>query len=544
MMKKYITILILTLTIAGSSCKKDFLSLEKNPNTPTVATPNLLLSGALRNTAGIVNNATANSTGNFGFYTMYAAWAGYISWSTSYQPNTALEQYQITTSSYDIWTPLYLNLSNYNALMATSPGANFTGIAKIMTAFDYEALVDNYNNVPYSEALQGTKNLTPKYDNGSLIYDDLLKQIDAAIAMIQKDIANVAAGKGGDANPGKSDIVYGGKMANWLKFANTLKLRIALRQSNISAKTAALKAAVAATASIGYIDASTAGVCNPGYTNSDLGGGQQSPLVIAYGLTASGSSSGVNATYQANAYGAHFYGQHNDPRLIQVYSPTATKNAANATSLTDASVDSVTSAPGVAVVSSPFGSNNPPRGIIAPADKPANMNASKYGPGVLKGATMNANIISAAESLFLQAEGVAAGYIPSGNAQALYNAGILASFVDDLVPNAATAAATYIAQPSVAYPVGADFATQQTAIITQKWAALNLYGAFEAFNEMRRTGIPNVPTSVYPGANAPNQITRIPYPFIEFSTNANNVGAQPNINDPKYFFTNKIFWAK
>jgi len=536
-MKKYITILILTLTIAGSSCKKDFLSLEKNPNVPSVASPQLLLSGALRQTAGIVNNATANSTGNFGYYTMYAGWSGYISWSTGYQANTAFEQYVITTSTYDIWTPLYLNLSNYNALIGASAGANFTGIAKIMTVFNFEALVDNYNNVPYSQALKGTKNLTPAYDNGSVIYDDLMKQLDAAIVMIQK------AGTG-DANPGKSDIMYGGNMTNWLKFANTLKLRLALRQSNISAKTAALKAAVAATASIGYIDGTNGAVVNPGYTNSDLGGGQQSPLYIAYGLTASGGSSGVNATYQANAYAAHFYGSNNDPRLVQVYSATTTANAANATSITDGSVDSVSSAKGIAVVSSPFGSSNPPKGIVPPATKSANMGPSKYGPGVLKSPTMNANVMSSAEALFLQAEGVAAGYIPTGSAQALYNAGILASFVDDLVPNAATAAATYIAQPQIAYPTGGTFAQQQTAIITQKWAALNLYGAFEAFNEMRRTGIPNVPTSIYPGANAPNQVTRIPYPFVEFSTNAANVGAQPNINDPKYIFTNKIFWAK
>ena len=128
-----------------------------------------------------------------------------------------------------------------------------------MTVFDYQQLVDNYNNVPYSQALQGTKKSNPAYDNGSAIYDDLLKQLDAAIALIQGAPTT-------DANPGVADIMYGGNMTNWLKFANTLKLRLALRQSNVAAKTAALKAAVAATASLGYIDASISALVNPGYT--------------------------------------------------------------------------------------------------------------------------------------------------------------------------------------------------------------------------------------------------------------------------------------
>ncbi|MDB5133776.1 MAG: hypothetical protein JWP37_379, partial [Mucilaginibacter sp.] len=213
----------------------------------------------------------------------------------------------------------------------------------------------------------------------------------------------------------------------------------------------------------------------------------------------------------------------------------------NATGLTNASVDSVAYNSKWVVVSSPFGSNSPPQGIVPPATKAANMGPSKFGPGVLKTPTAGANLLSSAEALFLQAEGVARGYIVTGDAAALYNAGIAASFTDDLVASPASAAATYAAQPSVAYPVGGALNAQIKAIIVQKWAALNLYGAFEAFNEYRRTGYPdNIPLSVYSGANAPNQITRIPYPFIEYSTNAANVAAQGTIG----IFTSQIFWAK
>ncbi len=519
--------MFLMFAIALSSCKKDFLSLETNPNTPSVSSPNLLLSGALKTSAGIING---------GGYVMYANWVGYLSHSTSFQVNVALEQYQFTTSTYDLWTPLYLNIANYNALLKSDAGPNYNGIAKIMIVYNYQQLVDNYNNVPYSQAIQGADMLSPAYDSGSAIYDDLMKQLDAAIVILQAAPATAA-------NPGSADIMYKGKMINWIKFANTLKLRLAIRQSNVTAKAVALKSAVAATSSIGYLDATNPALVNPGYANVDASGGQQSPLVLNYGVTAAGASQANNSQYQANAYATNFYSKNNDPRLLTVYKPSITVGVTKAASVKNGTVDTLAGVPGVGIVGTPFGGSTPPNGIVPPktaeADR-SNLAVSKFGVGVLKGATMNATIMSAAEALFLQAEGVASGLI-SGNAKTLYDAGIAASFADDLVPNAAAAAATYSAQTAIAYPVGASLEVQKKAIITQKWAALNPYGAFEAFNELRRTGYPdNIPLSIYPGANAPNQVTRIFYPFVEYQTNSDNVAAQGTIDK----FTSKIFWAK
>jgi len=500
-MKKYISIIIVTLTLAGSSCKKDYLELSQNPNVPTVTTPQLALSGALKATADITNGLSNSGVGSP--YVAYNAWMGYMSWSTGFQPNVALLSYQITTATYDAWTNNYLNLANYNALLDPANGPNFQAIAKIMIAFDFEALVDNYNNVPYTQALKGTKVLNPTYDNGSAIYDDLMKQLDAAIVLINGASASAL-------NPGKSDIMYGGNMTNWVKFANTLKLRLALRQVNVSAKTGALQAAVTATASLGYLDASNPAVVNPGYLNSDATGGQESPLWRNYGFTQNGGSQANNSQYQANTYGAKSLSANNDPRSLVVYLPTN----------------------GV-VISSAFGQTTPPTGGTP----------SIAGPGVLKSATMNANIMTSAEALFLEAEGAQRGYIP-GDPTALYNAGITASFVDDGLT--AAQATTYYSQAAIAYPaaaaaVGTIDPTQLQAIIGQKWKALAIYGGFEAFNEFRRTGYPNdIPLSIYPGANPPNQVTRIPYPAVEYKTNAANVAAQGTIN----VFTSKIFWAK
>jgi len=497
-MKKYLSIIFATLTLAGSSCKKDYLELSTNPNQPVTTTPKLALTGALKITADITNNV---GPGGLGSYVNYACWMGYLSWSTSYQPNIALLSYQITSASYDYWTPLYLNIANYNALKASTTNPYYQSIAEIMIAFDYEALVDNYNNVPYTEALQGTKNLNPKYDKGSAIYDDLLKRVDAAIAAIQA--AQKAAVP--PAAPGTEDIMYKGDMTKWLKFANTLKLRLALRQSNVAGKTSALKAAVAATQSIGYIDATSPATVNPGYLNSDATGGQQSPLWRNYGTTQNGGAQTNKNQYQANSYGATVLTSNSDVRGFAVY--TTTSGAISATAL---------------------GVTQPP--AVAP---------SKVGSGLLKSATMDAVIMSASEGLFLQAEGVKSGYITTGGLSAanLYNAGISASYADLGLTTAQ--ANTYIAANP--YPAAGTDAQQEQAIITEKWKALAIYGAFEAFNEFRRTGYPNnIPLSVYPGANPPNQVTRIPYPSVEYQTNAANVAGEGTIS----VFTSKIFWAK
>jgi hypothetical protein len=523
MMKKYISTIFILLTIAGSSCKKGYLDLTNNPNVPSVASPNLLLSGALKTTADIVNGPD---------YAMYTCWVGYMSWSTGFQANLQLEEYQFTTSNYQaVWTDNYLNVSNYNALLGSTTEPNYQAIANIMMAYEFEALVDNYNNVPYSAALQGSKNLNPKYDTGQSIYLSLMKQLDAAISMIQK--APAAA-----ANPGTADIMYGGNMTNWIKFANTLKLRLAIRESTSSATAAdyaTLSAAVKATTALGYIDNTIPATVNPGYANIDADGGQQTPLERNWGVSQTGGAETDKSEYQANSYMAKFFGDNHDPRLVEVYSASTTTDAATATNVQPGGL--VTVQNGIPIVSTTFGYNLPPFGTIDGA--PGAIIVSLVGPGVLQSPTQNAVIMSSAEALFLQAEGAAKGLIP-GTAATFYNAGIASSFEADAVPDADNAAAAYAAQPAIAYPTGGSLESQVKAIITQKWAALAIYGSLEAFNENRRTGYPAVPTSIFPSTNAPNQIARIFYPFLEYETNAANVAAEGTIDK----FSSKIFWAK
>jgi hypothetical protein len=527
-MKKFLTTIVILLTIAGSSCKKGFLDLTANPNTPSTASPALLLSGALKTSADIVNGPD---------YAMYACWVGYMSWSTGFQANVQLEEYQFTNSDYQaVWDNNYANLSNYAALEATNSGPDYQAIAEIMSVYEWEELVDNYNNVPYTSALKGAADLTPTYQTGESIYLDLMKRLDAAITLINPASASAL-------NPGAADVMFGGNMTSWAQFANTLKLRLALRESESTDATvqtdyATLSAAVKTTSALGYLSSTNPALVNPGYLFSDANGGQETPLDRWWGVTQTGGAETGKSEYQANTYMAHFFAVNNDPRLIEVYSASPNTEAYTVTGLQPgAEVDYQVDATGdtISIVSTVFGKNTPPFGTIGSAA--GAIPVSVVGPGVLQSPTQAAAILSAPESLFLQAEGAARGLI-SGDPAALYNAGIAASFSYFNVSSGLSAAA-YAAQPAIAYPSGGTVEQQVQAIITQKWAALAVFGAFEAWNEYRRTGYPNVPTSIYPAAPA-TQVTRIFYPFIEFETNEQNVQAQGAINQ----FTSKIFWAK
>ncbi len=102
---------------------------------------------------------------------------------------------------------------------------NQIALLEIWAVYAWHVLVDQFGNIPYTEALMGDENSTPVYDDALTIYLDLIDRLDAAIADL-----DAAYGSFGDA-----DLLYGGDPALWKKFAASLKLRIALRLSDVPA---------------------------------------------------------------------------------------------------------------------------------------------------------------------------------------------------------------------------------------------------------------------------------------------------------------------
>ena len=511
MKRKHISIIAIVFAFGIAGCKKNYLDLETNPNQPSVTTPQLSLTSAEVAAAKIVQTD----------YNEYGVWLGYWTTSGNYVPNPDINEYNITNGSFATgaigsttifaWDDLYLNLANLNALQnltaADATLGNFEAIAMILKAYDFEQLVDNYNDVPYSQAFNATI-VAPAYDKGSVIYEALGKQLDAAIALINKTASNSLA-----ISPGSADAAFAGDMTGWKKFANSLKLRLALRVYT-KTPTDPLVTDLSSTASEGYLDGTTQAAVNPGYIQANSGAGisQESPFYGDYGFDVNNNPTSNNVYYRANQYAVSYYLDNNDPRAAACYSPTAATGA---------------------IQGNVFGDT---RTTLQ------NPNTSAVGPGLLQSATQNAVIFSGAESLFLQAEALQDGLgITAGasfaTAQAAYEAGITASFVS--LGLTAAQATAYYSQTSA--NVGwASSSNKEQAIITQKWAALNGWSNLEAYNEYRRTGYPALPSSIDPAAVGNTLPSRIFYPTTELTSNTANVAKEGTLNQ----FTSKIFWAK
>ncbi len=121
------------------------------------------------------------------------------------------------------WEGLYSAIANLNVIIQRGPEENrfvYAGIAKILKAYTFSMLVDVYGDVPYSEFNKFEEGITqPKFDKGSDIYPELFKMIDEGIADINNTTPNAS-------KPGNDDYIYKGNTTNWIKAANTIKLKL------------------------------------------------------------------------------------------------------------------------------------------------------------------------------------------------------------------------------------------------------------------------------------------------------------------------------
>ncbi len=146
----------------------------------------------------------------------------------------AFEKYLIQSADVNnLW--VFLNATHLNDIeviirRATETGSpHYSGVAKMMKAYIYQLMVDAWGNVPFSEAQQTTANLFPKYDDGAQVYKDIIRLLDEGIAEVNSATSALS--------PGANSTIYTGafatRKANWIKFANTLKLRVYLHYSKL-----------------------------------------------------------------------------------------------------------------------------------------------------------------------------------------------------------------------------------------------------------------------------------------------------------------------
>ena len=213
---------MLTSIILVTGCGKEWLDVNKDPNNPESANAELVFP------AGVVS--IASQVG--GYYALAGGfWSQYFAQSNAANQYKELDQYNPTSADFNgQWREMYAGaLSDLQYVLTEAEAAeNWTYylMGTVMQAYGFTVMVDFYDNVPYFEAFQGAslENFNPVYDNGDVIYADLLTRIDAALEKGETELTD---------GQKESDNVFGGDYQSWVDFANTLKLKMYLRDIQV-----------------------------------------------------------------------------------------------------------------------------------------------------------------------------------------------------------------------------------------------------------------------------------------------------------------------
>lgn len=494
------------LIFALASCRKDWLNVNTNPNALPSSTPDYTFAAGANRVAATLG---PNELGEY--------WSGHWTQSSTYILSNTIFAYQFNNTNFDYYSGYYdiLKDLDYAIQGATGTLSYFGGTSRVLKAYVMQILVDLYGNVPYTDALKGTGSLAPKFDDQKAIYEDLIKVLDTAITILKANplISNYAG----------SDIVFGSSVSTaptrWIQFANSLKMRILIRQSRIPGRDAYIIAEInkAAATTEGFLPNGVDVGVNPGYVASS---GKMNPFYETWGYNAAGGAQSLaryprpttflfnsliatNDTFRMKRIAYPKGGQGVNPEIISNY------------------------------VGVPFGVSS---GYLS-------QNTSYVGPSQIVKGEFNRPMIlmTNAESQFLLAE-AKQRYGASVNlpltAQAYYEQGVKESFrITGTTAVYGAGAATTLLTSGLDLADWSASPDKLKAIWMQKWIALTNYSGLEAWSEYRRTNFPVTPSSLATAVNAPRPL-RLFYPQAELASNGENVTAQGAID----VFTTRLFW--
>ena len=218
---RYLFILIGSLWV--SSCELTDLDINEDPNNPSEASLNLLLSNALlRGSEEFSDDINAN----------LHSFVGILA-------EQGVDGFALTNSSYNTdWQDLYFGpLKDVQEIIniAQEQGNNpyYLGIGKILKAYYFSLMVELWGDIPYSEALNANADEIikyPAYDDDTQIYQDLMALVDEGIASLNENSVVQVEG----------DPIYGGSLAQWIKMGKSLKLRMMINSRLVQDHRAAI----------------------------------------------------------------------------------------------------------------------------------------------------------------------------------------------------------------------------------------------------------------------------------------------------------------
>jgi Starch-binding associating with outer membrane len=505
-MKQNKLILIVGIALFFSSCKKTYLDVNTNPNTLTSSTPDYVFTSGVNRAASILS---PNETGEY--------WSGHWTQSSTYIYDAARFSYNFNNTNFNFWDTWYDVLEDFQYVLDNADAKGlpmFKGPAKVMKAYLMQQIVDCYGNAPYTDAFKGSASIAPKFDDQKAIYADLIPLLDGAITDLR---ANAFTG-----SYGAADIVFKGNTANWIRFANSLKLRILIRQSRVASSAAYITTEInkANATAEGFLAIGQDVRSNPGYVAST---GQTNPIYNNWGYSPTGAVLAVArfprpTTFLFNS-------------LISIDDTFRLKRLAYAKGGENPNNAGVSTQPEILsnYVPVPYGSTS---GYLA-------QNTSYIGPSFIIKNNFNKDIylMLAAESYFNLAEAkqlYGASVTLTGTAQSYYEQGVKEAY---RVTGTPTSAATTILVNGKNLSDWAASTDKLKAIWFQKWLALTNFSGLEAWCDFRRTNYPVLPASA--GAPVGQALpVRLFYPSTELASNGANVTAQGAID----VFTGRLFW--
>ena len=493
---------VAALTLGAGACDDGLADINENPNAPTNVPAQYILPAALQGTVEQIYGGWFNLE----FAGLFAQHWAKIQYNEE-------DQFQLRPAVIDgFWINFYTGgaangvpvggLSDWKLVIekGMETGAvNHEATGRVMKAFTGQVMTDVWGDIPWSEALRGGDAgdpiLTPAYDTQEEIYDALVAELDAALALFDP----------AERTWGPEDLIYGGDIAAWSRFANSLKLRMAMRISDVDATTAQQW--------VSEVLASSAGLITENSQNARLAFLEAAP--------------NQNPLYE------NWFGGRDD----------------HAVSETLVDLMLALNDPRLPVYATPAQSDGEyrgaPNGVLA-ADIPALPTISRIGEhwrsdDNTAAAATPAYLLTAAEVHFLLAEAALNGWTTPMTAQQHYEAGVTASLQmwNGANGTAITAAdiATYLAEPGVAWGTG-DSDLEQ--VIEQKWLALYTNGP-EAYAEYRRTGYPDEIT-IHNGHTLAYVPGRIPYPDREQSLNRDMWQAALTAQGIDGTYTGRVWW--
>ena len=499
---------VMTIGIMTLSCTGNYLDINTNPyevNRDQTLTDGYATAAAIAAMGGAVVSTDVN-TAQFTDCLLGGPMGGYYSTTGAFEKT--IDNYNAT----DDWTRVLLAsdriiptlYSNLSELKSITDDPVTLAIANIIKVTAMLRVTDTYGPIPYSQIGQGGK-ITVSYDSQEKVYDTMFEELDACInTLTENRLSGI---------PSTADPVYDGTAVKWCKFANSLKLRMAMRIVYAAPEKAKKMAEEAVNHEIGVMTDNSDNAALQKVAFGDKG----NPLYTAIKYNQPTGSVTGGDTHAAADIICYMNG-YNDPRRAKYFIKSEFD--------------------GIDYVGIRIGIEKPSLNSVG--RKYSGVNVTTEDPLVW---------MNAAEVAFLKAEAKAVfGFnMGAGTAKEFYNEGIRLSFEQFGLSGYAEYAeddenrpATYtdpaglnsyagvLSNITVKWDDAATTAAKQERIMIQKWIA-NFNNGIEAWSDHRRTGYPKFFPATDAGNKSGGSVTnefgarRMVYPLAEYSNNGDNV---------------------